>query len=180
MGERLILLDRDGTLNVPVDRYVLRPEDLVLLPGAAEAVALANSFATVVVVTNQQGVGRGLMSSDNLEAVHQSLRAQLAASGAHLDAIYVCPHLAGTCDCRKPLDGMFRQALADHVGVSPECCAVIGDQPTDVIPALRLGMAAFMVCDEASVDSVPAGAVAVGSVLEAVRLLESGEGWARP
>lgn len=175
--QRLVLFDRDGTLNVPVDRYVLRAADLKLLPGAAEAVALANGIATVAVVTNQQGVGRGLLTEDGLSEVHDELGRQLNAAGAHLDAIYVCPHLAGTCDCRKPSDGLFRRALADHPGVRPADCAVIGDQPSDMLPALGLGMTAFMVCDDAERQGLPNGAIAVRSALEAVRRLVDDRGW---
>lgn len=176
---RLILFDRDGTLNVPVDRYVLRVDDLELLPGAAEAVAVANTVATVALVTNQQGVGRGLLTDDVLAAIHDELRQRLGAAGAQLDAIYVCPHLVGTCACRKPLDGLFRRALSDHPGVAAVDCAVIGDQPTDLVPALGLGMAAFLVSDPADAHRAPPGAVVVGSALEAARMLAAGRGWRR-
>lgn len=175
---RVVLLDRDGTLNVPVDRYVMRAEDLVLLPHAAEAVALANTLAEVVVITNQQGVGRGLMSSSDLDDVHRRLRNLLAAEGAHLDGLYVCTHLAGTCDCRKPLDGMFRQVLADRPTVQATDCAMVGDAPSDVLPALGLSMRAFLVCrDEVQRAAAPAGAVVVGSVLEAIEILAGPDGW---
>jgi D-glycero-D-manno-heptose 1,7-bisphosphate phosphatase len=178
--DRLILFDRDGTLNVPVDRYVLRADDLHLLPGAAEAVALANGLGAVAVVTNQQGVGRGLLSAAGLDEIHDELRRLLAGAGGHLDAVYVCPHLAGTCDCRKPLDGLFRRALADHPGLAPADCAVVGDQASDLVPALGLGMAAFMVRGADGSPSAPDGAGVVDSALEAVRLLASGRGWRRP
>jgi D-glycero-D-manno-heptose 1,7-bisphosphate phosphatase len=174
---RLILFDRDGTLNLPVDRYVLRPSELELLPGAGEAVALANRIASVAVVTNQRGVGRGLLSAAGLVAVHDELQRKLALAGGHLDAIYVCPHLAGTCDCRKPLDGLFRQALDGHPEVTPVGCAVIGDQPSDLVPALGLGMAAFMVAGPEGAHRAPDGAVVVASALDAVRMLASGRGW---
>lgn len=176
----VILFDRDGTLNVPVDRYVLRAADLELLPGAAEAVAVANTIATVALVTNQQGVGRGLLTADALVEIHDELQSQLAEGGAHLDAIYVCPHLVGTCECRKPLDGLFRQALADHPDVVPADCAVIGDQPSDLVPALGLGMAAFMVGAPSDARRAPEGAIVVGSTLEAVQMLAAGRGWRRP
>lgn len=173
---RLILFDRDGTLNVPVDRYVLRADDLELLPGAAEAVAMANGIASVGLVTNQQGVGRGLLSTDGLATIHDELRRLLALGGARLDAIYVCPHLEGRCDCRKPLDGLFRRALADHPEMVPSDCAVIGDQPSDLLPALGLGMAAFMV-GTGQAHRAPDGAVVVETALEAVEMLASRPGW---
>jgi D-glycero-D-manno-heptose 1,7-bisphosphate phosphatase len=176
---RLILFDRDGTLNVPVDRYVLRAADLELLPGAAVAVAPANRVATVALVTNQQGVGRGLLSLDALEAIHDRLGQLLDVEGGHLDAVYVCPHLVDTCECRKPLDGLFRRALADHPRIAPSDCAMIGDQPSDVVPALSLGMAAFLVCRPGEEHRAPEGATVVGSALEAAQLLAAGRGWRR-
>lgn len=168
---RLILFDRDGTLNVPVDRYVLQASQLRLLPGAAEAVALANTLGSVIVVTNQQGVGRGLMSLAELDEVHGALREQLAVAGAHVDAIYVCPHLAGTCDCRKPRDGLFRQALAAYPQISASDCVMIGDQPTDVTPALGLGMQAILVGECGGSDQLPGGTMVADSVLDAMRLV---------
>lgn len=175
----LILFDRDGTLNVRRPSHVATPDDLVLLPGAGEAVALAASMARVVVVTNQQSVGRGDIDETGLDAVHAALREQLARTPrARLDAIYVCPHLAGTCDCRKPAPGLFLQALADAPGIEPASCAVIGDQASDVSPGLGLGMLAFHVATADDPTPTPAGAVRVGSALEAVRLLALRPGWA--
>lgn len=174
---RLILFDRDGTLNVPVDRYVLRASQLTLLPGAAEAVAMANALGTVVVITNQQGVARGLMSLADLDEVHRALSDQLAVAGAHLDAIYVCPHLAGTCDCRKPLDGLFRQALAAYPQVSASNCVMIGDQPSDVIPAVGLGMKAILVGQRGGSGQLPDAVVVVDSVLDAMHLVVAQTDW---
>lgn len=175
----MILLDRDGTLNVRRPGHVHGPDDLELLPGAADAVALAASLARVVVVTNQQSVGRGDISTDGLEAVHEALRQRLARTpGAHLDKIYVCRHLAGTCDCRKPADGLFRQALADASDVDARACAVIGDEPSDLVPGLGLGMLAFHVVVDPDQEAVtPSGAVRVTSALEAVRLLAARPDW---
>jgi len=178
-ARHLILFDRDGTLNVRLPSHVATPDELVLLPGAGEAVALAAAMGRVAVVTNQQSVGRGDIDIAELDAVHAALRDRLALTpGARLDAIYVCPHLAGTCSCRKPAPGLFLQALADAPEVAPGCCAVIGDQPSDVTPGLGLGMLAFHVATADDPTPTPAGAVRVGSAVEAVRRLALRPGWA--
>jgi D-glycero-D-manno-heptose 1,7-bisphosphate phosphatase len=175
-----VLLDRDGTLNVRRPSHVHAPHDLELLPGAGEAVALAASLGRVVLVTNQQSVARGDISSEGLAEVNAALVRQLGrTAGARLDAIYVCPHLAGTCDCRKPGTGLFLQALRDAPDVAPERCAVVGDQPGDVEPGLALGMLAFHVVHETESDvETPVGALRVGSALEAITMLAGLPGWA--
>jgi D-glycero-D-manno-heptose 1,7-bisphosphate phosphatase len=144
---RLVLLDRDGVLNrkAPEGEYVRSPAELQLLPGAAAAVARLNRAGVLVaVVTNQRGVALGRMSEDDLAAVHAALRAGLGAEGAHLDAIYACPHHAGTCDCRKPRPGLLRRALAEHA-VAPAQAVMVGDAPSDVEAGRRAGVATIRV-----------------------------------
>lgn len=152
----LVLLDRDGTLNERVvDGYVTRPRDLVLLPGAAAAVAaLTRAGCRTVVVTNQRGISRGLMDRTDLEAVHARLAQDLAAAGGRLDAIAVCPHAEGGCRCRKPLDGLFREALARSPWAQPARCLMIGDMPSDLTPAAGLGMWTSRVADGRGIDEV--------------------------
>ncbi|HEV2062608.1 MAG TPA: HAD-IIIA family hydrolase, partial [Solirubrobacteraceae bacterium] len=98
-------LDRDGTINVkpPEGEYVEAPEELRLLPGAAAAIARLNAAGLpVIVVTNQRGVALGRMTEADVAAVHDRLREELSRAGAHVDAIYHCPHQEGACACRKP------------------------------------------------------------------------------
>jgi histidinol-phosphate phosphatase family protein len=142
----IVFLDRDGTLNAQVDGYVARASELHLLPGAAEAVAALNrSGARVVVVTNQQGIAAGKLTELQLAQVHAALGDELATHGAHLDAILVCPHLQGTCGCRKPLPGLFLTALDTAQWAHAENCAMIGDSVTDLIPAACLGLRTVLV-----------------------------------
>lgn len=142
----LVLLDRDGTLNERVPgSYVCRAADLVLLDGVTDAVARLNaSGATVVVVTNQRGIARGLMTWDDLHDVHAALAAGLASGGGHVDAFAVCPHEVDECACRKPADGLFREVLAAAPWASAARCVMIGDHRTDVVPAVGLGMRAVL------------------------------------
>lgn len=138
----IVFLDRDGTLNERVvDGYVTAPAGLRLLPGAAAAVArLTATGARTVLVTNQRGIARELMTRDDLLAVHEALLRPLRQAGADLDAIAVCPHGAGECACRKPAPGLFVEALARAPWARPGRCLMIGDMPSDLEPADGLGM----------------------------------------
>jgi D-glycero-D-manno-heptose 1,7-bisphosphate phosphatase len=130
-----VLLDRDGTINVMApseDDYITRPEDLVLLPGAAAAIGILNAAGIpVAVITNQRGIARGRMTKGDLDTVHARLDALLAAQGARVDAYYVCPHDRDTCDCRKPAPGLVLRAAQD-LGRPTAEIVVIGDRQSDV------------------------------------------------
>ena len=137
-----VFLDRDGTLNVkaPEGDYVTTPAELELLPGAAEAVRLLNERGVpAIVVTNQRGIALGRMTEDDLTAIHTRLAEELAAAGAHVDAIYHCPHEHDACDCRKPQTGMFRDAQRDLGGLDFAHTAVVGDSASDMEAARRIG-----------------------------------------
>jgi len=142
----VIWLDRDGTvLDDP--GYLNDPTNLVVLPGAATAIARANAASVaVVMVTNQSGVGRGLFDLAALERIHAEMRHQLAASaGARLDAIQICPHRPGEqCRCRKPRPGMVEQALLDPA-LAGLPSAAIGDKSADVGLAHAVGALAILV-----------------------------------
>ncbi len=162
----IVFLDRDGTINVRVeDGYVEHPDELVLIEGAAEAVARVNAVgARAVLVTNQRGVARGRMSPAQLGAVHDELSRRLATADAHLDAVFVCPHEEGACDCRKPRPGLFHQALAAAPWARAARCLMIGDMPSDVAPARSLGMRAVQLG-----PGVPTLSLAVEQVLGETR-----------
>ena len=157
----IVFLDRDGTINARADGYVGDPDDLELLPGAAEAVARLNrSGCRVVVVTNQRGLSTGRLTWAGWGAVMHRLRDVLALEGAHIDRVELCPHAEGTCECRKPRPGLFLQALAAAPWARPDRCAMVGDMPTDVAPARDLGMHTV----ELGVDA-PSLATAVDTLL---------------
>ncbi|MFZ5875327.1 MAG: D-glycero-alpha-D-manno-heptose-1,7-bisphosphate 7-phosphatase [Nitrospirota bacterium] len=135
----IVFLDRDGTLNHD-EGYMSDPDRLVLLPGAAEAVAALNAAGVkAVVITNQSGVGRGLVSREALARVHERLAALLAQRGARLDGIYSCVHCPEEgCDCRKPGTALAVQAARD-LGVDVSRSAMIGDKSVDLELGRRLG-----------------------------------------
>lgn len=169
---RTVFLDRDGTINVGAEEgdYIRSPDEVALLPGAAEAIRLLNEMpAKVVVVTNQRGVARGLMSEADVEAVNRRLEELLAAEGAQLDAIYFCPHERGVCDCRKPGVAMFERAASEVEGVRIDGGAMIGDSALDVEAGRRLGLATVRI-GRAAVGE-PVADREAASLLEAVRWL---------
>jgi D-glycero-D-manno-heptose 1,7-bisphosphate phosphatase len=140
-GLQAVFLDRDGTLNVKADEgdYITRPADLVLLPGAAYAVRRLNDAGVpVFVVTNQRGVARGLMSHDDLDAVHVRLADLLREVGASVRGTYTCVHGHGQCECRKPLPGLLHQAATEH-GLDLAHCAMVGDAASDVAAGRAAG-----------------------------------------
>ena len=137
-----VLLDRDGVLNerLPRAEYVRRPEDFRWLPGAREALArFAAAGYRVIVVSNQAGIGRGLMSEADLGAVHDRMRAEAAAAGGRIDAIYHCPHdWDAGCACRKPRPGMLFQAQRDF-DLDLTRTPFFGDDPRDAEAARAAG-----------------------------------------
>jgi D-glycero-D-manno-heptose 1,7-bisphosphate phosphatase len=147
-----LFVDRDGTLTEEVG-YVNHPRRLRLLPRSAEAVRRLNQAAVpVVVVTNQAGVARGYFSPDVLTAVNDELLRQLKEAGASVDGVYVCPHhpSAGAppyrqeCDCRKPRPGLLTRAAAD-LALDLTRSAVVGDKPSDLEAAARVGARGVLV-----------------------------------
>jgi D-glycero-D-manno-heptose 1,7-bisphosphate phosphatase len=115
---KLLILDRDGTLNRSRDDYVASPDEWEALPGALEAVARLNHGGwRVVLATNQSGIGRGLFDMASLNAIHTKMHRQLAAVGARVDAVFFCPHAPEDgCACRKPAPGLFTQ-IGERYGV---------------------------------------------------------------
>ena len=143
-----LFLDRDGVLNE--DRgFVHRWEDFVWVEGAREVVAAFNRAGwLVIVVTNQSGVGRGYYSEADVHVLHERMREDLAAAGAHIDAFYHAPqHPEASAPAyrhpdpplRKPNPGMILQALADWP-IDRDASFLVGDKPSDLEAALRAGI----------------------------------------
>lgn len=146
-----LFLDRDGVINERiVGDYVRQPDQFHFLPGVPEALqVLRTMFGNIVIVTNQQGIGRNLMSVDDLALVHQAMAVSLEEVGVNLDGIYFCPFLATDQPvCRKPLPGMALQALADHPEIQFTRSVLIGDSTSDIAFGSRLGMYTIRIGDE--------------------------------
>jgi len=145
MGNKAVFLDRDGTIARDV-HYCRRVEDFELLPTVPEAIKLlnANGFK-VVVITNQSGIARGYFTDETLAQIHRKMEEELAEQGAHVDAIYYCPHHPdGGCECRKPKTALFLQAVKDlHIDISRSF--VIGDMQMDIDAGKALGCKTVLV-----------------------------------
>ncbi len=147
-----VFLDRDGTINEEVN-FVRRPEELVLIPGAAEAVrALNESGFLTIVISNQSGVARGYLTEDDLAVIHGKLKEDLGRAGAHVDRISYCPHHPTegqppyniACRCRKPSPGMLEDA-AHELDIDLTHSFVVGDRLGDIAVAKNVGATGILV-----------------------------------
>ncbi|WP_022852123.1 D-glycero-alpha-D-manno-heptose-1,7-bisphosphate 7-phosphatase [Limisalsivibrio acetivorans] len=152
--ERLptVFIDRDGTINIE-SGYINHPVNFRLYPFAAQAIRILNEHGIqVVVVTNQAGVGRGYFDENHVNMLHTLMKEKLKSQGAHIDALYYCPHHSSSkdpkysaeCDCRKPSPGMVNKALAE-LPVDRERMFVIGDRKGDMKLAENTGACGIMV-----------------------------------
>ena len=145
MGERsnpikLVVLDRDGTINEDSAEFVKSPAEWEPLPGALEAIARLNHAGWhVVVASNQSGLGRGLFDVDMLNAIHTKMHKALAAVGGRIDAVFYCPHAPTEgCRCRKPESGLFEQ-IGERYGVDLADVPAVGDTLRDVQAGSAVG-----------------------------------------
>ena len=126
---------------MPEGSYVASWDEFHLLPGVPEAIGRLNRAGLrVVVVSNQRGIARGLCTAADVDAIHSAFQSELKAKGAHVDGFYVCPHGNGECNCRKPLPGLFDQAVKDFPAIAAANSAMIGDSLSDIEFGRRLGM----------------------------------------
>ncbi len=144
---RAAFLDRDGTL-IRDHHYPRDPDLVALLPGVPAALTrLVGAGYLLVVITNQSGIARGLLTEADYQRVRGRLDDLLAAEGVSLDASYHCPHettISGPCECRKPGTGLHRQA-AREMGIDLAHSVSVGDRWRDVAPALELGFRGWLV-----------------------------------
>ena len=138
-----LFLDRDGTINKLLrGDYVKNTREFQFLPGALEALSILNDvFLRVFIVTNQQGIGKGLMSENDLETVHGFMMQEIEKNNGRIDKIYYCPDLADSgSHNRKPMPGMGLQAKKDFPEISLQKSIMIGDAETDMEFGKNLNM----------------------------------------
>jgi len=139
-AQRAIFLDRDGTLIVDVG-YPRDPELVELLPGVEEVLRPLQRDWLLVIVSNQSGIGRGVISPEEANAVHDRMISLFHARGIAFAGVYYCPHAPGAhCECRKPSPGMLLDAALD-LDLDLEQSIMIGDKPSDVEAGRAAGCA---------------------------------------
>jgi D,D-heptose 1,7-bisphosphate phosphatase len=157
--QKAVFLDRDGTINKS-NGFVTKPEDLVLMEGAAEAIRQINQLGyLVIVITNQPVIARGEASLEDLEAIHNKMETELGKTGAYVDDIFFCPHHPDRgfpgerpeykidCDCRKPKPGLILKA-AEKYNIDPGESYMAGDDMRDVNAGLAAGCKTALLAPE--------------------------------
>ncbi len=147
-GDRqsIVILDRDGVINRDSPEFIKCADEFIPLPGSIEAIAeLSNAGLSVVVASNQSGVGRGLLSLQALEEIHDKLRAAVEMAGGTLAGIFFCPHTPDDdCDCRKPKPGLLRQ-IAAAFDCELDGVPAVGDSARDLDAAVAVGAEPILV-----------------------------------
>jgi D-glycero-D-manno-heptose 1,7-bisphosphate phosphatase len=137
---KLVILDRDGTINYDSDQYIKSPAEWRPIPGSLEAIGrLTQAGYRIVVATNQSGIARGLFDTATLISIHDTLQRAAAQVGGRVDAFFFCPHAAdSTCECRKPKPGMVLE-VARRFNISLGDTYMVGDTLRDVQAAAAAG-----------------------------------------
>lgn len=142
MKYRIIFLDRDGVINkkAPEGDYIKNWKEFSFLDNVPEAIHVFNDLGfKVIVITNQRGIARGLMTISDVNCIHERINKKLLAYKAHIDAFFMCPHEKGTCHCRKPDIGLFLQA-EQLFPVDKVHSFMIGDSITDIEAGHNFGI----------------------------------------
>jgi D-glycero-D-manno-heptose 1,7-bisphosphate phosphatase len=182
--EKVIFLDRDGVINYDSSDYVKSWDEFRVLPGSLEALAtLTASGYTLILITNQAGVGRGIIPAAVLEDMHRRLRQAVVEKGGRIFDIFHCPHRPDeNCGCRKPAPGMILQAAARH-HIDTAGAVMIGDNAKDIACGLRAGCGATILVrtgngleaqKELAAQGIQPTAVA-DNLLDAARMILSGK-----
>jgi D-glycero-D-manno-heptose 1,7-bisphosphate phosphatase len=155
---KLVILDRDGVINVDSDQFIKTPEEWKAIPGSLDAIARLNHAGyRVVVASNQSGIGRGLFDMAALNAINEKMYKALAQVGGRIDALFYCPHPAeANCTCRKPKPGMFED-IARRFNISLSGVASIGDSLRDMQAASAAGAQPVLVLTGKGVKTQAAG-----------------------
>jgi D-glycero-D-manno-heptose 1,7-bisphosphate phosphatase len=143
---KLVILDRDGTINADSDEFIKSPEEWTPLPGALEAIARMNHAGWhTVIASNQSGLGRGLFDVASLNAMHAKMHKMLLSLGGRIDAVFYCPDLPGTGSaCRKPRPGMLL-AIGERFSTPLERVPAVGDKLSDLEAAGAVGARPILV-----------------------------------
>ena len=172
-ASKLVILDRDGVINMDSDQYVKSADEWIPLPGSLEAIAELNqSGYQVTVATNQSGLARGLFTINDLHAMHQKMMDLLAPMGGRVDSIFFCPHVdEDQCNCRKPLPGLMRDIAARYRKTDSALpltgVPIVGDSLRDLEAAIVLGASPHLVRTGKGQQTVDKGILPAGTVVHA-------------
>jgi D-glycero-D-manno-heptose 1,7-bisphosphate phosphatase len=155
---KLIILDRDGVINLDSDQFIKSPAEWQPIAGSLEAIARLNQAGyRVVVATNQSGVGRGLFDMTTLNAIHDKMHKAAALVGARIDAVFFCPHTSDShCRCRKPKSGMFEE-IAERFNADLNGVPAVGDSLRDLQAGVALGTRPYLVLTGKGIKTQAAG-----------------------
>lgn len=171
-----LFLDRDGVINVNKDdSYVFNRKEFIFNEGTLEAIArLSNLFGRIIVVTNQRGIGRGLMTSDDLEDIHAYMRESVVADGGRIDDIFYCTSVDNAHPDRKPNPGMGWKAKKKYPEIDLSKSIVIGDKASDMKLGRNLGAKTVLISSDRYKDSIDGNEVdlACSSLVEFARYFE--------
>ncbi|HMN61126.1 MAG TPA: HAD family hydrolase [Anaerolinea sp.] len=136
-----IFFDRDGVIIENRDDYVRSWEDVALIPGALEALAIASSGRwKLVVISNQAGIGKGLISPSTADEINRRLVEIIQQHGGRIDGVYICPHTnQDHCECRKPRPGLILRAAHD-LNINLSASLLIGDALSDIQAGQNAGL----------------------------------------
>jgi D-glycero-D-manno-heptose 1,7-bisphosphate phosphatase len=162
--KKVVVLDRDGVINVDSEAFIRSPDEWVALPGSLEAIARLNQAGyRVAIATNQSGIGRGLFDMNALNAMHLKMHRMVAAVGGRIDAVFFCPHTAEDhCECRKPKPGMLKM-IAERFEADPDHTPVVGDSLRDLQAGAALGFPAHLVLTGKGRKTLAAGGLPEGT-----------------
>ncbi|MEC9209675.1 MAG: HAD family hydrolase [Bacteroidota bacterium] len=138
-----LFLDRDGVINKKLERrYIRNFSEFEFMPGALKAISkLSNVFTRIIIVTNQQGIAKGIISDVDLNTLHTQMEDKIKQSGGWINKIYYCPHLEESdCLCRKPKSGMIQQAIVDFSEIIIEHSYLVGDSDSDIEAGKRMNL----------------------------------------
>ena len=161
---KLVILDRDGTINQDSDQYIKSPAEWKPIPGSLGAIArLTQGGWRIVVATNQSGIARGLFDMATLNAIHTEMHRAVIQAGGRIDAIFFCPHAADSnCECRKPKPGLLRE-IAARLDVELPGVPMIGDALRDVEAAAAVGAKPWLVLTGKGKKTLEAGGLPAGT-----------------
>lgn len=174
---KLVILDRDGVINVDSDQFIKSPAEWKPIPGSLEAIArLTQAGFRVVVCSNQSGIGRGLLDMATLNAINDKMYKALSPLGGRIDALFYCPHPAEAgCSCRKPKSGMFED-IAHRFNISLNGVPSVGDSLRDLEASVALGCRPMLVLTGKgqktySTGGLPEGTLVFDDLAAAVRAI---------